>query len=77
MAAQTQTQAQTRKVKAEIDGDEEETAARFVKPHIPDNEARERWPLRYQGKKKKVAGAKKLEGRLCGCSPGSASLFSG
>lgn len=50
MAAQTQTQTQTRKVKAELDDDEEETAAMFVKPHIPDNEARERWPLRYQGK---------------------------
>ncbi|XP_022929610.1 DNA (cytosine-5)-methyltransferase CMT3-like [Cucurbita moschata] len=58
MAAQTQTQTQTRKVKAELDDDEKETGARFVKPHIPDNEARERWPLRYQGKKKKVAGAK-------------------
>ncbi|XP_038878295.1 DNA (cytosine-5)-methyltransferase CMT3 [Benincasa hispida] len=50
--------AKTRKVKAELVGDEEDTTARFLEPHFPDSEARERWPLRYRGKKEKLVGEK-------------------
>ncbi|XP_023516647.1 DNA (cytosine-5)-methyltransferase CMT3-like isoform X1 [Cucurbita pepo subsp. pepo] len=50
---------QSTKVKAELSGDEDYDSARFVEPRIPDSEARERWPLRYRGKKKQqVVGEK-------------------
>ncbi|TYK14253.1 DNA (cytosine-5)-methyltransferase 1 [Cucumis melo var. makuwa] len=50
--------AKTRKVKAELRVEEDDAPARFLEPHFPDREARERWPLRYAGKKKKVVAEK-------------------
>ncbi|XP_022157356.1 DNA (cytosine-5)-methyltransferase CMT3 [Momordica charantia] len=48
----------TRKLKAELEGDDD-PPARFLEPRISDSEARERWPQRYLGKKKKqVVGVK-------------------
>lgn len=55
----------TRKVKAEIDGDGEDSPARFVQPHIPDSEARERWPLRYRGKVIGILSRKSYLGLFC------------